>query len=368
MKKSDLNLSPEKFEENVKIIEEKIKTFDFDNSIVIFHTNEKKKEPFIIYEKLFFESDENEFIRFDELFNYIKKNNREQYKFKEEKLYLLFQFLEFLNKILNKIKNSFIGFYNVRIELTFKENKKFSNFSCHYKLYNPEKLDEKWKEYKDLKIINLHKYEINNGKLTGLSDMINEINNEQYKNIAYMKYFRESPNNIVIKSNNGSKVLLLKYLKKIDNQDYKIKKKQFYSIKTIKIDDNNKQLIINDAEIKEKKVKIIFHHNNNENKNKYFVTYDSNIHIINFNNNNDFDINEIPIKDNNTCNFILNYNNQYIFGGNKGVYMINNIENVNELKLKEKDRIISKEFKGGIRFIENLFAFISNENKIHFLI
>ena len=359
---SVLNVKHDKFENNLKTIEEKLKTFNFDDSIVVFHTNAKGKEPFIIYEKLFFESDENEFIKFDEILYYIKINRREQYESKDiEKLNLLFHFLKFLNEIQNELKIGFIGSYNVRIEITFKKKEQSSNYSCYYKLYNPENLDEKWKEYKDLKIFN--------GELTGLSDMINEINNEKYKNIAYIKYFWESPNNIVVKSNNGSKVLLLKNLKEIENQDYiKIRNEQFYSIKIIQLDVYNKQLFI-DSKKEERKLIKIFHDNDNENKNKYIVNYDSNIDIIHYinNNNNDIKINKKTIKNNNTCNLILNHNkNQYIFGGDKGVYMINNIENVIELELNEKDKIISEKVKGGIKFNDYIYAFITNENKLIF--
>ena len=65
-----LNLSREKFENNLKKVNEKLEKYNFQNSYVIFHTNAKGKSPYIIYEKIFFENDEKEFILFEELFYY----------------------------------------------------------------------------------------------------------------------------------------------------------------------------------------------------------------------------------------------------------------------------------------------------------
>ena len=340
---SYLNSSHEEYENNLKKIDYKIrkKEFNFDNSIVIFHTNEKGKEPFIIYEQLFFESDENEFIIFDEFSNYIKNNNREEYESKD--------FLNFLNEIQNELKNDFVN--NDKIYNGLEEDS--LNYSCFYILYNPENLDEKWKEYKDLKIFN--------GELNGLFVMINELNNENYQNIKYMKYFKESPNNIMVKNNNGVKVLLLKNFKIIGNQDI-IKKRdvQFYTIEVIKLDDNNNQIYINDSKIEERKVKIVFCDNENNNI-KYFVSYNSNIHIIYYNNKNNLNIHTITIKNNDICNFMLKYNNnQYILGGNNGVYNINNIENEIELELDNKKKIISEKFKGVIEIKNYLLIFFSD--------
>ena len=303
---------------------------------------------------------------YNKIFKYIIKQNKRIFiNYDDAKLNLFFKLFTFLKDIEEEIKLELIHIYNLRVELKFERNEKSDNYTCYYDLYNPENLDQKLKnkQFKDI---------IFNEELIGLFDLINEINNEKYKNIKYKKYFYESPNNIIVKNtNNNSKVLLLKNLTKMNKEDnYKIdyiKKinSDYYIVKAIKKDDQKNYLFLYDKS-DSKKIQIyiegdsdytFFTHKINNNIVIIFVCSGSYLDIIEYNINSN-KINRYKREmETIHCNVILEYKKKHIIGGKNGAFSNTDIKN----KKTKNEKIINDEYiKGGIKINDFLFAFISN--------
>ena len=137
------------------------------------HTNEKGKEPFFIYDKIYYGKNNIE-ITYDTLY---KKNeildNSENYK----------KFVNFLKEVETEIKKNFIHKYNLEfsLELENENNEKNSNESynikCIYTFFDP--INHKKFRFKETDIL------INgtNSNILGFCFFLNEINSEIYKNI-----------------------------------------------------------------------------------------------------------------------------------------------------------------------------------------
>ena len=155
------------------------------------HTNEKGKEPFFIYDKIYYGKNNIE-ITYDAL---IKKNvildNSENYK----------KFVNFLKKFETEIKKFFIHKYNLTLSLELenenneKNSKESYNIKCIYTFFEP--INHKKFTFKETDIL----FDGANSNNLGFYSLLNEINNEAYKNIEYIN---NNIDNIQIKSNNKS--------------------------------------------------------------------------------------------------------------------------------------------------------------------
>jgi hypothetical protein len=142
-----------------------------------FHTDEKGKEPYIIYEKIkygFFnfeiEYDKMKLIKEDENFKdktFIKNYNK---------------FFDFLKLVEDELKKEFKYDYKLRISLDFNMEKKENddnvyNVTCIYTFSDPIR-----KEKSQFKEDNIF---INGTKSEGFKNLLSAINNESYKEVKY---------------------------------------------------------------------------------------------------------------------------------------------------------------------------------------
>ena len=183
-------------ENNIKINKDIICKL-FEKCVIYFHTNEKEKEPYIIYDRITI-GEKNIEITYDKLIS--SKGNYEYYK-KKEKNELgenFIKFIYFLKEVENRIREEYIQKYKLEIILEFnKENGNYNtdpsiyNITCSYTFIEP--IGRKKQKYKDENIF------INgtNSNLQGFTYLLNDINNNEiYLDLGYL-------NNI--QNNNESK-------------------------------------------------------------------------------------------------------------------------------------------------------------------
>ena len=142
-----------------------------------FHTDEKGKEPYIIYEKIkygFFnfeiEYDKMKLIKEDENFKdktFIKNYNK---------------FFDFLKLVEDELKKEFKYDYKLRISLDFNMEKKENddnvyNVTCIYTFSDPIRNEKS--QFKEDNIF------INGTKSEGFKNLLSAINNESYKEVKY---------------------------------------------------------------------------------------------------------------------------------------------------------------------------------------
>ena len=182
-------------------------------SQIMFHTNERKKEPYIIYDviylgenKMNFDVEKFKRYKLDYLnIKIIEENHfHENYK----------KFFEFLDEMENRLKKEFQNNYNLLISLNFnKEDIKNSipdifNITCIYKFY--DSIDNQTYSYKDDNIL----YNGTNSKSQGLTFLIEDINKEKYKGLQYKN---DKSNNKQEIQMNDIKKLKNKNNKKVDD-------------------------------------------------------------------------------------------------------------------------------------------------------
>jgi len=161
--------------------ENKIPYLILNKCTIKIHTNERGKEPYIIYDNICIgekdiQIDYNNLISFED-------SNDNSILIQNYKL-----FLKFLRQFENIIKNNFKYNYKLEIKLEFKRNninkKPAYDIECKYTFYIPEKGKENI-SFKDENILN----NLKNENSLGLNLLSNEMNNESYKDIKYHDIF-----------------------------------------------------------------------------------------------------------------------------------------------------------------------------------
>jgi len=157
--------------------------FDFlKKCSIIFHTNLKGNEPYIIYDKILY-GEHNVKIDYRKLLDikYDYEHSQQMNELSENFLKLF----KFLKEIEERINEEFILNYNLRIKLDIREENynnnsdSTNNITCFYTFYDP--IDNKTYKFKDINIL------INgtNSLINGFEIMLFEINSERYKNLEY---------------------------------------------------------------------------------------------------------------------------------------------------------------------------------------
>ena len=186
-----------------------------NKAIIKIHTNERGKEPYIIYEEILI-GEQGIKINYNNLISF-ENNNDNSILIKNYKY-----FLAFLKQFENNIKDNFKYNYKLEIKLEFKRNnldeKPVYDIECKYLFYTPEKSKEII-TFKDEDIFK----NLKNGNYQGSTFLTNEINNESFKDIKYHDSF---PINSTIKNENeSSKQFTIEENKIVNKIDNKISKK-----------------------------------------------------------------------------------------------------------------------------------------------
>ena len=316
-KTTEENLDILKIQAGIQIIEEKEKE---KNSIIVpqsdniipylllnkstikIHTNERGKEPYIIYDEIFI-GEKDIKISYNNLISFEKSGDNsiliQNYKL----------FLAFLKQFENNIKNNFKYNYKLEIKLEFKRNnfheKPINDIECIYSFYTPEK-DKKIITFKDESILK----NLENERNQGLDYLFNEINNESFKVIKYHDSFYI---NSLLKNENESS-------KQFTNED--------------KIDKN-----INNNIIK----KLIYHKKDN--------FYASEEKILEFN--------ETIYKHKKTCDFIFQLSDgTLVSGGNDNtlVIYIERLKKKIEMNLEQYPYSISEKISDNENIVEMILC------------
>ena len=156
------------FEEIQKKFSDEIIFKVIKKSIFKFHTEKKGKETFISYDEIKIGDKEEEINNIDEIKNFSSSEKILKDNYKKFKICL--------EEIENKIKYEFIHEYTLTITLQFETNSSKSNSfitNCSYIIEIP---GEESINYKDADILL-------NGLKQGLPFLINEINNDAYKEL-----------------------------------------------------------------------------------------------------------------------------------------------------------------------------------------
>lgn len=176
--------------ENIKR-KEKITSEILLKCTIYLHTNEKGKEPFFIYDKIYCGKNNTE-ITYDTLMKKsVVQENSENYE----------KFVNFLKEVETKIKKNFIHKYNLSFSLELenenneKNSKESYNIKCIYTFFEP--INHKKFRFKETDIL-INETNSNN---LGFCFFLNEINSEKYKNIEYIN---NNSDNIQIELNNKS--------------------------------------------------------------------------------------------------------------------------------------------------------------------
>jgi len=181
-----------KNEENLDAVEPAInnrkENFAFyilNKSSIIFHTNFRGKEPYIIYDDILC-GDHNIRIDYMKLLNskYICENSQQRNELSENFLKLF----NFLKEVVERINNEFLLNYNLKIKLDIKKedyninSDSTYNISCLYTFYEP--INNSTYTYKDENIL------INgtNSLNQGFQYMLYKINSEWYKDLKYQEF------------------------------------------------------------------------------------------------------------------------------------------------------------------------------------
>ena len=164
---------------------------------IYIHSNEKGKEPFIFYDKIFFGEKDIE-ITYEEFIS--NKGNYENFKSlgKKELADNFNKFLYFLKEIEDNIKKNYKNKFKLEIKLEFnKENdnnnsdSSIYNITCIYSIIEP--IVKKIKSYKEENIL----CNGTNSNNQGFFFLLDEINSEKYNNLEYIN---DIQNNKISKS------------------------------------------------------------------------------------------------------------------------------------------------------------------------
>jgi len=179
--------------------EEEIAEHILNESQIKLNINNREEKPFIIYEEIniginniILENNELQICK-----EYFLKNKIETVI---SRSYL--KFMEFINEFENRIKTEFKYKYNLKIHLHLKRNDIDRNtglydIQCIYYFFSPD--NNELETFKEENIL-INKTD---SKLQGFLFMINEINNEKYKDI---KYEEENQNEIEAKIESRSTI------------------------------------------------------------------------------------------------------------------------------------------------------------------
>ena len=181
-----------KKEENLDAVEpvinDKKENFIFyilNKSSIIFHTNLKGKEPYIIYDEISY-GDYNIKIDFMKLLNSKYACEHSQPKNESSENYL--KLFNFLKEVEERINKEFLLNYNLKIKLDIRkedyDNNSDStyNISCIYTFYDP--INNSPYTYKDENILINRTNSLNQG----FQYMVYNINSEFYKNLEYQEF------------------------------------------------------------------------------------------------------------------------------------------------------------------------------------
>ena len=181
-----------KKEENLDAVEPAIndrkENFPFyilNKSSIIFHTNFKGKEPYIIYDEILC-GDYNIKIDYTKLLK--SKYYCEQSHQKNELSEYFLKLLNFLKEIEKRINNKFLLNYNLKIKLDIRKEEYNNNsnstynISCFYTFYDPIRISTY--KYKDENIL----INATNSKNQGFQFMLYQKNNECYKDLKYQEF------------------------------------------------------------------------------------------------------------------------------------------------------------------------------------
>ena len=160
------------YEATKKKCEKELSFHILDKSTFSFHTNRKGSIPSIIFEEISVSHQDyqNQTFTIDAIKNLTAEDEtlKDNYK----------KFLIVLESIINRIKNEFSLQYKLKIILKFRttdiQNSKYI-IKCIYKVEIP---GERPLEFKDENILE-------NGLTNGFPYLLNEINNESYKDLDY---------------------------------------------------------------------------------------------------------------------------------------------------------------------------------------
>jgi hypothetical protein len=139
------------------------------HSIFIFHTNRKGQKPSIIYEEIS-DAKKTKKYTFEEITKLKSENGRIMENYEE--------FLKILETIESRITNRFTFKFKVKITLIFKiisENNNKFNMECTYTVELPHK------EPIDFLDDNI----LEKGLISGLPNLMSEINSDEHKNLVY---------------------------------------------------------------------------------------------------------------------------------------------------------------------------------------
>ena len=386
-----LNKTQDKSSANFEIDETKLNKNDYElfmkkilyKSSFLLKSNNYGKVTFTILD----DKKENENVIKDML-------NR---KLKEDRKILELNFqklLEFLSIVKEKIDNEFIHKYNLIIKLDFfideyhtNSNSHIYNMICKYYFYPPNK--DRLSSFQDENVL------INgiDGIHQGFYFLINEINDESYKDILYNARF-DIPKYMIEKEN------CEKQLKTIKNDEIK-KEKVFTLTEIVKSDvvseyqvimikniignhsDNAEYIhsLINDYYISGGNSRTLYIYNQ---KYKKILDINLSIHpigicqikyqdneniisIVAFSNEN---INIITFEPNNNAFIVQFYKffasnileisrNKYIIASTKGVYIVNDL--MGPLEKYESKKILNYSYRAIIKISKHLIALTSNK-------
>ena len=173
---SEKERGSEKSNDNYLKEEQNLQRQILNSSTFTFHTNERGKEPFIIFDIITFGKQK---INITDFFEKIKKKKNLELNFQK--------FLEFLEKFEEKIKTEYKNNYCLRLKLLFQnENEKINsifnnkeyNILCKYSFYNPIDNNELTFKTENILVNNFIESE-------GFIYLMEEINNDIYKDEKY---------------------------------------------------------------------------------------------------------------------------------------------------------------------------------------
>ena len=353
-----INLEIKKSLEEYDIIIDSILT----KSEFFFHTNEKGKKPYIIYDNIYYVEDNAkiDYTKLMEIKKYYLENkgNNSYDNFKA--------FFEYLEEVEVVIEKEFKYNYCLYIKMNFKKETKNKNkkdkdyndydndnlysISCEFTFDNP--INGNKMRYKDENILN----ERTNAKNNGFIYMLFNINSEVFKDIKYKKIILDK------------KELSINSFSKLNDKESSINylsTKSNTKIKGVKIIEN-----YNESEEYEEELSngiIIESNASNDNIINYvqdiiLIVANNGTRLINLNLNYfgfSRNLNKLYANDFFVKNIILMKKGTLIFCSENGIIIYNNsyLTNKPELTIIKKN----PSYKGGIRINENLVALTSNK-------
>ena len=201
----------------INIRKENITSYILRKCSIIFHTNFKGKEPYIIYDEISY-GDYNIKIDLGKLLNSKYECEHSQPRNESSENYL--KLFNFLKEVEERINNEFLLDYNLKIKLDIRKEEYNNNsdstynISCIYTFYDP--INNSAYTYKDENIL------INgtNSLNQGFQHMLYNINSEFYKNIEYQEFDMKNK----LESTNNERQKQDKNLRNINSEDMRKEK------------------------------------------------------------------------------------------------------------------------------------------------